>query len=109
MLTAARSRNIRFHLVIQSYSQMIDKYKVNASQRVLDNCGNLIYLHSREMSFLKYISELAGSNEYGRPLLSPSRLLHLKKNETVIFHDRCYPMVVRDIPLIFEYPVQLQE
>lgn len=109
MLTAARSRNIRFHLVIQSYSQMIDKYKINASQTVLDNCGNLIYLHSREMSFLKYISELAGNNEYGRPLLSPSRLLHLKKNETVIFHDRCYPMVVRDIPLIFEYPVQLQE
>ena len=60
MLTAARSRNIRFHLVIQSYSQMIEKYGLNASQTVLDNCGNLIYLHSREMSFLKYISELAG-------------------------------------------------
>ena len=69
MLTAARSRNIRFHLVIQSYSQMIEKYGLNASQTVLDNCGNLIYLHSREMSFLKYISELAGCNEYHRPLL----------------------------------------
>ena len=109
MLTAARSRNIRFHLVIQSYSQMIEKYGLNASQTVLDNCGNLIYLHSREMSFLKYISELAGCNEYHRPLLSPSRLLHLKKNETVIFHDRCYPMVVRDIPLIFEYPVSSEQ
>lgn len=105
MLTAARSRNIRFHIVIQSFSQMIDKYGENVSKTVMDNCGNLIYLHSREISFLEYISKLAGKNEFGRPLLSVSRLQHLKKNETVIFHDRCYPMVVKDIPLIFEYPI----
>ncbi len=105
MLTAARSRNIRFHIVIQSYSQMIDKYGENVSKTVMDNCGNLIYLHTREISFLEYISKLAGKNEFGRPLLSASRLQHLKKSETVIFHDRCYPMVVQDLPLIFEYPM----
>ena len=105
MLTAARSRNIRFHIVIQSYSQMIDKYGENVSKTVMDNCGNLIYLHTREISFLEYISKLAGKNEYGRPLLSVSRLQHLQKSETVIFHDRCYPMVVQDLPLIFEYPM----
>lgn len=106
MLTAARSRNIRFHLVIQSYSQMKDKYDENVSRTIMDNCGNLIYLHTREISFLEYISKLAGQNEFGRPLLSVSRLQHLKKNETVIFHDRCYPVVVRDLPLIFEYPMK---
>lgn len=105
MLTAARSRNIRFHIVIQSYSQMIDKYGENVSKTVMDNCGNLIYLHTREISFLEYISKLAGKNEYGRPLLSISRLQHLQKSETVIFHDRCYPMVVQDLPLIFQYPM----
>ena len=46
MLTAARSRNIRFHLVIQSYSQMKDKYNENVSRTIMDNCGNLIYLHT---------------------------------------------------------------
>lgn len=107
MLTAARSRNIRFHLVIQSYSQMVDKYSDNISKTILDNCGNLIYLHTREMSFLNYISQLAGRNEYDRPLLSTSRLQHLRKNETVIFHDRCYPFITQNIPLIFEYPVEL--
>lgn len=107
MLTAARSRNIRFHIVIQSYSQMIDKYSENISKTVMDNCGNLIYLHTREISFLEYISKLAGKNEFGRPLLSVSRLQHLKKNETVIFHDRCYPMVVQDLPLVFEYSMEL--
>lgn len=105
MLTAARSRNIRFHMVIQSYSQLADKYGENISRTILDNCGNLIYLHTREMSFLNYISQLAGFNEYDRPLLSTSRLQHLKKNETIIFHERCYPFITQDIPLIFEYGI----
>lgn len=107
MLTAARSRNIRFHLVIQSYEQMVDKYGEHASKTIVDNCGNLIYLHSRELSFLNYISALAGNNEYGRPLLSVGRLQRLRKNETVIFHDRCYPFLAQDVPLIFDYPVEL--
>ena len=66
MLTAARSRNIRFHLVIQSYSQMKDKYNENVSRTIMDNCGNLIYLHTREISFLEYISKLAGQNTVRR-------------------------------------------
>ena len=41
----------------------------------------------------------------GEQRLSVSRLQHLQRSETVIFHDRCYPMVVQDLPLIFEYPV----
>ena len=108
MLTAARSRNIRFHLVIQSYEQMVDKYGEHISKTIMDNCGNMIYLHSRELSFLNYISTLCGSNEYGRPLLSVSRLQRLNKNETIIFHDRCYPYLVKDVPLIFEYPFWTQ-
>lgn len=107
MLTAARSRNIRFHLIIQSYGQLVEKYGENISKTILDNCGDFIYLHSREISFLNYISQLAGRNEYGRPLISTSRLQRLKKNEALIFHDRCYPFLAQDIPLIFEYPVQL--
>lgn len=107
MLTAARSRRIRFHLIIQSYSQLVDKYTESIARTILDNCGNLIYLHTREISFLQYISGLTGLNEYGRPLVSVSRLLHLHKNETLIFHDRCYPYLVRDLPLIFSYPVEL--
>ena len=107
MLTAARSRRIRFHLIIQSYSQLVDKYGDSTARTVLDNCGNLIYLHCRELGFLEYISLLAGKNQYGNPLVSVSRLLHLSKQETLIFHDRCYPYLVRDLPLIFDYPVEL--
>ena len=105
MLTAARSRNIRFHLVIQSYNQLVDKYNENIAKVLIDNCGNLIYLHSREQAFLTYLSDMVGNNEYGRPLLSTSRLQHLQKNEMVIFHNRCYPFITRNIPRMYEYPV----
>lgn len=107
MITAARSRNIRLHMVVQSYGQLVEKYGENASRAVMDNCGNLIYLHSREIEFLNYISNLAGINEYGRPLLSPTRLQRLQKNETLVFHNRCYPFLAEDVPLIFEYSISL--
>lgn len=105
MLTAARSRNIRFHIVCQSYSQLLERYGERMGKTLIDNCANLIYLHSRELDFLDYISRLAGTNEFGRPLLSTSRLQRLKKNETVIFHERCYPYIAKDLPYMYEYPV----
>lgn len=107
MLTAARSRNIRFHLVIQSYEQLVDKYDEHVSKTILDNCATLIYLHSRELSFLQYISQLAGNNEFNRPLLPVSRLQRIQKNENIIFRDRCYPYIVKDVPMIFDYQVEL--
>lgn len=100
MITAARSRNIRLHMVIQSYGQLVEKYGENVSRAILDNCGNMVYLHTREMDFLTYISRLAGNNEYGRPLISTSRLQRLQKNETIIFHGRCCPYLAEDVPLI---------
>ena len=103
MMTAARSRNIRLHLVIQSYGQMVEKYEEDASRAIMDNCGNWIYLHTREYNFLKYMSDVIGRDGHDHPLLSTSQLQHLKKNETLILHDRCYPIVVQDVPLIFEY------
>ena len=107
MITAARSRNIRLHMVIQSYGQLVEKYSENVSRAILDNCGNMIYLHTREMDFLTYISRLAGNNEYGRPLISTSRLQRLQKNETIIFHGRCCPYLAEEVPLIFDYPIKL--
>lgn len=105
MLTAARSRNIRFHIVCQSYSQLIEKYGEYMGRTLLDNCSNLMYLHSREWEFLDYLSRLAGKNEFDRPLLSTSRLQRLQKNEMLVFHERCYPFIVRDLPNMYQYPI----
>ena len=105
MLTAARSRNIRFHIVCQSYSQLLERYGEHMGNTLLDNCSNLIYLHSREWQFLDYLSRLAGKNEFDRPLLSTSRLQRLQKNEMLVFHERCYPFIVRDLPNMYQYAV----
>lgn len=101
-MTAARSRNIRLHLVIQSYGQMVETYGEDASRAILDNCGNWTCLHIRECYFLKHISDVIGRDGHDRPLLSTSQLQHLKKNETLILHNRFYPVVAQDVPLIFE-------
>ena len=55
MLTAARSRNIRFHIVIQSYSQMIDKYGDNVSKTVMDTST---YIHEWLVNRNNYIHQL---------------------------------------------------
>ena len=47
MITAARSRNIRFYLIVQSKMQLEDKYKTAASV-ICDNFTNLIYLYSKD-------------------------------------------------------------
>ena len=38
MISAARSRNIRFFLFIQSYSQLMDHYGTNSAQNIFNNC-----------------------------------------------------------------------
>ena len=57
MLTAARSRNIRFHIVIQSYSQMIDKYGENVSKTVMDNCGNFGLELNKGMIYVEFCTQ----------------------------------------------------
>ena len=43
IVSVARSRNIRFHFFIQSFSQLNNVYGKEVSQIILDNCG-LVYL-----------------------------------------------------------------
>lgn len=43
IVSVARSRNMRFHFFIQSFSQFNNVYGKEISQIILDNCG-LVYL-----------------------------------------------------------------
>lgn len=95
MITAARSRNIRFNLVVQSQKQLQSRYEAEA-ETIKSNCNNWIFLTSRELSLLKEISELAGTVS-GKPLISVSALQHLKKNdgEALVFSNRLFPFITR--------------
>ncbi len=101
MISAARSRNIRFFLVLQSMHQMKEKYG-NEAQTIKGNCENWVFLSSKEIDLLDEISSLCGkvSLEAGitvekQPLISISQLQRLNKQrgEALIFCGRQYPFI----------------
>ncbi len=101
MISAARSRNIRFFLVLQSMHQLRRKYGEEA-ETIKGNCENWVFLSSKEIDLLGEISTLCGSvNSYvdgftrTQPLISVSQLqrLNKQKGEALIFCGRQYPFI----------------
>ena len=97
MLTAARSRGIRFMLVCQSMSQLHEKYGSNASETLMSNCRIWIYMNSRDIGFLERFSTLLGETKTKytgekERLVGISELQHLEKGEVIVLNDRCYPV-----------------
>ena len=84
MITASRSRNIRFHLIIQGMKQLRDKYG-EAAEIITGNCNNWLYMYSKEFELLQDISNLCGEvyydNSIRMPLFSTFELQHLNKDE----------------------------
>ena len=99
MISAARSRNMRFFLVAQSLHQLTARYG-NDAATIKGNCDNWVFLTSKELELLREISNLCGSvSEAGevvqRPLISVSELQRLDKakGEALIMHARQYPII----------------
>ena len=81
MISAARSRNIRFILVVQSKQQLTSGYG-DSAETIKSNCRTWIYLSCRELSLLNEISDLCGTveiNDKERSVLSITQLQRLKK------------------------------
>ena len=94
MITAARSRNIRFNLCIQSQQQLVYRYQEEA-ETIKSNCNNWIFLTSRELKLLQEISSLAGTDSNGKAIISVSALQHLDKErgQVFVFCGRLFPFV----------------
>lgn len=101
-ISEARSHNIRYFLYIQSFGQLQNKYKEHA-ETILSNCGNWVCFSSKEIGFLKKISEICGTevdyNGIEHDLISPAEMQHLKKYddgaEVVVIRAGEYPYVVK--------------
>lgn len=112
MITASRSRNIRFHLIVQGMKQLREKYD-EAAEIITGNCNNWIYLYSKEFELLQDISNLCGEvfydNNIKMPLFSTFELQHLNKEqgETLVLSGRNYPCLT-NLADISQYPY-LQE
>ncbi len=97
MISAARSRNIRFMLVVQSKHQLIEKYE-NEADTIKSNCSNWIFLTSREIELLHEISLLCGKKGgSGRELVPLDALQHFnkEKGEALVLSDRLFPYITR--------------
>lgn len=99
MVTAARSRNIRFNFIIQNFSQLNQVYGKENADTIKGNCGNIIYLISSEIAALEEISKMCGevkSKEKDKtastPLITVSDLQRLKEGEIIILRTRKMPL-----------------
>jgi len=104
MITASRSRNIRFNLFIQSVSQLWERYGPQ-SEAIKGNCENWVFLHSRELSMLEELVKLSGMRSHEDQLVSLSMLQTLDKDkgEAFIIHKRIHPFIA-SLPDIDSYP-----
>ena len=100
-ISEARSKNIRFHLFIQSMSQLEDKYKPAVASTIVSNCTNLVAFSSKEKAFLEYLSILSGKvkdhNGVSHDLISSAELQYLKKSansvQVLIFRQGVRPYI----------------
>ncbi|MDD4407675.1 MAG: type IV secretory system conjugative DNA transfer family protein [Bacilli bacterium] len=105
MVTAARSRKIRFTFIIQNFAQLNDVYGKDDADTIRSNCGNLIYLITTELAALEEISKLCGevkSKEKEKtsstPLITVSDLQKMKLNEVIILKSRLNPFRTKLTP-----------
>ena len=120
MISAARSRNMRYYLVVQSQHQLRGRYGEDADT-IKGNCDNWVFLTSKELTLLHEISELCGSvytaDGRVRRLISVSELQRLdkEKGEALILHSRQYPIIteIADIDMYEDFkgyePIPLGE
>lgn len=105
MVTAARSRAIRFTFIIQNFAQLNDVYGKEQAETIRSNCGNIIYLITTELAALEEISKLCGevkSKEKDKtastPLITVSDLQKLQMFEVIILRSRLNPFRTKMTP-----------
>lgn len=105
MITAARSRQIRFNFIIQNFAQLTQVYGKENAETIKGNCGNIIYLISTELQALEEISKLCGevkSKEKDKtsstPLVTVSDLQRMKQFEMIVLRLRFFPFKTKMTP-----------
>ena len=105
MVTAARSRAIRFTFIIQNFAQLKSVYGNEDAETIKGNCGNLVYLISTELAALEEISKMCGevkSDEKDKtastPLVTVTDLQKLKLFEAIIIRWRLAPFKTKYTP-----------
>jgi len=104
MVTAARSRLIRFTFIIQNYAQLTQVYGKENGETIKGNC-NIMYLISSELQALEELSKLCGEKKSkekdktaSTPLVTVSDLQRLQQYETISLRLRTMPFKTKLVP-----------
>ena len=104
MVTAARSRHIRFTFIIQNFAQLTKVYGKEDAETIKGNC-NILYLISSELQALEEISKMCGevkSKEKEKtsstPLVTVSDLQRLPLGEVIAIRLRMMPFKTKLAP-----------
>lgn len=105
MITAARSRKIRFTMIIQNFAQLDSVYGKEDAETIRGNCGNIIYLITTELKALEEISKMCGEVKSKKddktastPLVTVSDLQRMKQFEVIILRMRKQPFKTKFTP-----------
>ena len=105
MITAARSRAIRFTMIIQNFAQLDSVYGKDDAETIRGNCGNIIYLITTELKALEEISKMCGEVKSKKddktastPLVTVSDLQRMKQFEVIILRMRKQPFKTKFTP-----------
>ena len=98
MVTAARSRAIRFSFIIQNFAQLYQVYGKENGETIKGNCGNIVYLISSELAALEELSKMCGEKKSkekektsSTPLATVSDLQRLPQWTIVVLRIRKMP------------------
>jgi len=107
MITAARSRQIRFNLMIQNFAQLDEVYGEHQAETIRGNCQNFIFIITGELKALEEVSKLCGEikvkvkgseGKETRPLISISELQTMPRNTIIIKKQGLMPFKTRLTP-----------
>ena len=88
-ISTARSRNIKFTLLIQSIDQLEIGYSKSVAQTIMDCCQNIISFQTTNYNTLTYMSQLSGYRDTvgNLPRISMNDLLKLRPFEAFCLID----------------------
>ncbi len=99
LVSVARSRGMRFHFFIQSFSQLDNVYGKEVAQIILDNCG-LIYLKTNTQDTAEKISKRLGKTTISSSSISQSLSLldyNGNKSTSLMARDLLTPDEVKQL------------
>ena len=104
MVTAARSRHIRFTFIVQNFAQLTKVYGKEDAETIKGNC-NILYLISSELQALEELSKMCGevkSKEKEKtsstPLVTVSDLQRMPQNQVIWLRLRMMPFKTKMTP-----------